>query len=298
MTIQEAGSNARRQLTSIYAPGEAASITDLLLESITALSKIDRIASKDRALNSLQQNQFTLYLDRLLQHEPIQYVLQKAWFYGMELFIDSNVLIPRPETEQLVQWVIEWITTVGENHFAIENHPGFPTNKLKILDMGTGSGCIALALKNQIPNAEIWACDNSEEALNVARRNGAQLDIRVDFQGLNFLDFPQQKQLPTVHIAVSNPPYIPMQNKGEMERNVVAFEPHAALFVQDSDPLVFYRSLAHFGKHKLYKGGKIFMEMHEGMGQALSELFVEQGYHSIEIRSDFQGKDRMISVTI
>ncbi|GAC1704042.1 MAG: hypothetical protein NVS9B7_02920 [Flavisolibacter sp.] len=173
MTIQEAARYARSQLMDLYPQGEAHSICDLLLESITGLSKIDRIANGKGALNKTQQNQFVFYLHRLLQQEPIQYVLEKAWFYGMELFVNPNVLIPRPETEQLVQWVIDFVTGAGKKHFASENPPSYPTQKLKILDMGTGSGCIALALKNKIPNAEIWACDKSEEALNIARRNGA-----------------------------------------------------------------------------------------------------------------------------
>ena len=170
------------------------------------------------------------------------------------------------------------------------------TTQLKILDVGTGSGCIALALKKTMPLAEVWGCDVSEEALNVARRNGSALDIRVDFQGLNFLDFAQQKHLPTVDIAVSNPPYIPFREKDGMEPNVVAHEPHTALFVPDNDALVFYKALAQFGKHRLYKNGRIYAEIHEDLGKAVVALFWQEGFTDVELRKDLQGKDRMVRI--
>jgi release factor glutamine methyltransferase len=167
---------------------------------------------------------------------------------------------------------------------------------LKILDIGTGSGCIALALKKAMPGAEVWGCDVSEGSLNVARRNGSALDIRVDFQGLNFLDLVQQKQLPTVNILVSNPPYIPLKDKEQMNPNVVEHEPHTALFVPDDDPLVFYRALATFGRNHLSENGSMYMEIHEDLGRQVIDLFKEEGYLSVEMKKDMQGKNRMVKV--
>ena len=147
-----------------------------------------------------------------------------------------------------------------------------------------------------MPKAEVWGCDVSEDALNVARRNGSGLDIRVDFQGLNFLDTEQQKQLPTVNILVSNPPYIPFRDKDQMHRNVVEHEPHLALFVANEDPLIFYRALANFGKHRLYENGTIYLEIHEDLGQQVEQLFKEQGYQQVQLKKDMQGKTRMVKV--
>jgi len=168
------------------------------------------------------------------------------------------------------------------------------TRQLKIMDVGTGSGCIALALKKNMPRAEVWGCDVSEEALNIARRNGSLLNIRVDFQGVNFLDHGQQKHLPSVDIVVSNPPYVPLRDKDQMAHNVLNFEPHIALFVSNDDPLQFYRSLAAFGKHRLHKDGMIYAEIHEGMGEEVIQLFQSEGYKNMELRKDMQGKDRMV----
>lgn len=168
------------------------------------------------------------------------------------------------------------------------------TKQLKILDVGTGSGCIALALKKEMPKAELWGCDISEEALNVARRNGSALDIRVDFQGLNFLDEAQQKLLPTVDIIVSNPPYVPLKDKGQMHLNVVDHEPHTALFVPDNNALVFYKAIADFAKKRLYEGGSIYMEIHEGLGSEVARLFRQKDYANVELRKDMQGKERMV----
>jgi release factor glutamine methyltransferase len=170
------------------------------------------------------------------------------------------------------------------------------TTQLKILDIGTGSGCIALALKKAAPKAEVWGCDVSEEALNVARRNGAALDIRVDFQGINFLEAAQQKSLPTVDIIVSNPPYIPISDKDKMQPNVVDHEPHTALFVPNNDTLVFYKAIAHFARKRLYPNGPIYLEIHENLGEDVVSLFRAEGYQTIELRKDMQGKDRMLKV--
>jgi release factor glutamine methyltransferase len=284
------------RLQEVYEESEAKNIADLLIEHITSLSKNERLSRNEYEITPEQELAFKDDLQRLLKHEPIQYLMNKSWFYGLELFVDPSVLIPRPETEELVEWVINDIKASGLDVFTRDMAGADKTNLLKILDVGTGSGCIALALKKAMPKAEIWGCDMSEEALNVARRNGSALDLRVDFQGLNFLDPEQQRQLPTVNILVSNPPYIPIKDKQLMDRNVVEHEPHVALFVPNDDPLVFYRALAKFGMHRLYENGSIYMEIHEDLGNQVTDLFKEQGYFSVVVKKDMQGKNRMVKV--
>ncbi|MGZ3849147.1 MAG: peptide chain release factor N(5)-glutamine methyltransferase [Flavisolibacter sp.] len=294
MKMSEAERSVKAALGKIYPEGEAQSIASLELEHLTLLSKGERLLRQQESLSPQQQVQLEADLLRLLRHEPVQYVMNKAWFYGMALYVDKNVLIPRPETEELVEWIIQEVRGSGKAVFGPQLLKADDTRGLKIMDVGTGSGCIALALKKAMPGAEVWGCDRSEEALTVARRNGASLDIRVDFQGCDFLDNGQQKQLPTVDIVVSNPPYIPLHNSGQMDANVLAYEPHAALFVPDDDALVFYRALAHFGKHRLKRGGGLYMEIHEDLGKEVLQVFEKEGYVDLMLKKDMQGKDRMV----
>jgi len=297
MKLAAAERYIRNSLESIYPTNEAMIMADMLLEHFTSYSKGDRLMNKEADLTQEQEVAIHKGVERLLKHEPIQYIMNKCWFYGMELFVDPSVLIPRPETEELVAWIINDVRSAGYNVFSRGTADADETDLLKILDVGTGSGCIALALKKAMPQAEVWGCDLSEEALNVARRNGSALDIRVDFQGLNFLDQLQQKQLPTVNILVSNPPYIPIRDKDLMNKNVVEHEPHTALFVPDEDPLIFYRALAKFASHRLHENGSIYMEIHEDLGNDVVRLFSDEGYNKIELRKDMQQKNRMVKVS-
>ena len=286
----------RKELTGIYDEQEAANISAWVLEHLTGAPRIDRVMRKEEPLSEHQLHALTDVHHRLLQHEPVQYVLGESYFYGLKLFVDNNVLIPRPETEELVDWVVKDVITAGKDVFERRAFEADVTTQLKVLDVGTGSGCIALALKKAMPKAEVWGCDVSDGALNVARRNGSELDIRVDFQGVDFLDTAQQKSLPTVDIVVSNPPYIPLNNKDSMHPNVVAHEPHTALFVPDNNALVFYEALARFGHHRLHPGGSIYCEIHEDLGQNVLNLFTREGY-TTELRKDMQGKERMVKAT-
>lgn len=297
MKVGEAEKQMIEQLEGNYGDGEATSIATLVLEEITGWSRSDKWLKKEEELTQPQVSQWESILERLKRNEPVQYILQKGWFYGMELYVDNSVLIPRPETEELVHWIIGDVKASGKDVFERRPMQADVTTQLKILDVGTGSGCIALALKKEMPKAEVWGCDVSDEALNVARRNGSHLDIRVDFQSADFLDTAQQKSLPTVDIVVSNPPYIPLRDKDSMHSNVVEFEPHTALFVPNDDALLFYKALAGFGRHRLYKGGAIYMEIHEDLGPAVTDLFQKEGYPSVEIRKDMQGKNRMVKVS-
>ena len=245
-----------------------------------SIKKTDRISYSKKLLSHEQVSRFEAIIARLLTHEPVQYVLNEAWFCGLKFYVDKNVLIPRPETEELVEWII--------------TNCKFPVNELKILDIGSGSGCIPIALKRRLGKAEVWSCDISEEALKVARLNAGNLGVDVNFIQLDFLSPNQRNQLPSFDIIVSNPPYIPQQQKQQMLRNVLDYEPGAALFVPDNDPLVFYSAIADFGKEHLNEDGNIYVEINEGLGNDTTGAFQSKGYKT-EIKKDLQGKERMLS---
>jgi release factor glutamine methyltransferase len=294
MKISEATIWLRKELEKIYSTSESASIATMAMEHLTGLSRSEQLKKQEEPLQVHSLHELTTMAHRLGGHEPIQYIIGNCWFYGLNLFVDKNVLIPRPETEELVDWIIKDVSEKKLDVFDKTATSSDQTTVLKILDVGTGSGCIALALKNKMQRAEVWGCDLSEEALNVARRNGSSLDIRVDFQGVDFLDPSQQRLLPSVDIIVSNPPYIPLKDQHEIQPNVLDFEPHTALFVPDNDPLVFYKALSEFGKIRLHPAGSFYMEIHEGLANEVASLFDIAGYKNIEIRKDMQGKDRMV----
>jgi release factor glutamine methyltransferase len=279
MTLKEAQFHILEQLKPVYDPGEAAGIASWVVEYLSGLKKSDRISNNQKQLDENAGAQLESIIDRLLQHEPIQYVLNEAWFSGLKLYVDKNVLIPRPETEELVEWII--------------SDCKFPINKLSILDVGTGSGCIALALKKRLGKADVWTCDISAGALAVARRNALQLGIDIHFVELNFLNKAERNQLPDFHIIVSNPPYVPEKDKSTMNPNVLNYEPATALFVPDDDALIFYSAIAHFGKTHLQDGGGIYTEIHESLGTATVNTFHAAGYKS-ELVKDMQGKERMV----
>jgi release factor glutamine methyltransferase len=281
MTIEEARKEVINSIATIYERGEAEAITEIVMEHITRWSRPERILNKDIPLSFVQRKLMGEIILRLQRHEPIQYLINEACFAGMIFYVDKNVLIPRPETEELVEWIVKEVR-------------GETADARKILDIGTGSGCIAIVLKNKLPSAEIWGCDVSNEALNVARMNADALNATIDFVPLNFLDIDERKQLPHVDIIVSNPPYVPQRDKDAMKKNVLEFEPAEALFVPDNDSLVFYSAIADFGKEKLNEGGKIFVEIHENIGEEVKKLFQTKGYNSVELRKDMQGKNRMV----
>ncbi len=282
MTVQEASFYLLKKLRLIYEEGEVSTISDWIMETITGSKKTERMLYKNAVLTKDEEIQLHNYTERLLQHEPVQYVLNESWFYGSKFYVDNNVLIPRPETEELIEWII------SDNKL--------PSEGLKILDIGTGSGCIPISLKRKISTAEIWACDISQGALNVAKRNAVSLKTDINFVQLDFLDKEQWQQLPLFDIIISNPPYVPEKDKKEMNNNVLQYEPATALFVPDNDSLVFYKAIAAFGKTHLNKSGSIYTEIHESSGNATMEFFQSAGY-TTELKKDMQKKDRMIKAT-
>lgn len=281
MTIREATTYSVNQLRSIYEEGEAVAISNLVMDHILD-GKLEKVLVREKVMTEPQQDQLKAILQRLLTHEPVQYVLGEAWFCGLKFYVDKNVLIPRPETEELVEWII--------------SNCKFPVDELSILDIGSGSGCIPIALKRRIRKARVWSIDTSEAALHVAKRNAAVLGTEVNFLHLDFLDAIKRESLPSFDIIVSNPPYVPEKDKQQMNDNVVRYEPAIALFVPDNDALVFYKAIAAFGKSRLTPNGAIYMEIHEDLGEAVMKLFEENGY-KVELKKDMQGKDRMIKAT-
>lgn len=283
MTIHEAGKRLLFQLYEIYDDREAANIADLVMEHLTGWKRIDRVVNRDVKISGAMEKQLDRYGEDLLMHKPVQYVLNEAWFMNLKLYIDENVLIPRPETEELVQWVI------GET--------GKDGNDVAILDIGTGSGCIAVALKKNITTAAVYATDISEAALNVARRNALANNADVNFILSDMLDETTWYELPEVNVIVSNPPYIPLRDKDKMEDNVVKHEPHIALFVDDEDAIVFYNAIAKLAGKKLLTAGKIFVEMHEDLSEQVEESFKSHGFTRTSVKKDMQHKKRMLSAT-
>jgi release factor glutamine methyltransferase len=282
MTIHEASQQLHFQLFHLYEEREAGNITDLVMEHITGWRKIDRVVNKSVPLSAVQAKTLNAYTQALLDRTPVQYVLHEAWFYHMRLYVDESVLIPRPETEELVDWMIQdarnW--ELGTRNWA--------------LDIGTGSGCIPLAIKKQLPAINMHSCDISDAALNVAKKNAMDQQLDIKFHPLDILSPKDREQLPLFDIIISNPPYIPQKDKRVMAANVLQYEPALALFVENDDPLLFYKAIAGLAATHLKQKGIIYLEIHEDMGDAAVDLYRQNGFNNIELRKDMQGRDRMI----
>lgn len=300
MDIQQAQRELLARLTPLYGEREAAQIGDLVMENITGKKKIDRLLNKDVLLSPVQTDIFHQYIFGLSKHQPVQYVLQESWFCGMKFYVDQHVLIPRPETEELVEWVAADLAaplTAPSSSPADAPSPHPSTGAPSILDIGTGSGCIAIALKKRLPKAHIHACDISPEALAIARRNASTLKADIDFLQLDILDSSQWTGLPALDLIVSNPPYIPVKERSVMSPHVVDHEPHLALFVKDDNPGVFYQAIARLGRERLPQGGTLYAEIHEDLAGLVVDIFKEGGYQDITVRKDMQGKNRMVKAT-
>lgn len=280
MTILEAYQQLFINLKKVYDDREAANIADMVMEYVTSFTKVGRLLNKATILTIPQQQKLLNYTDELLKHRPVQYVLGEAWFDGMKFYVNQAVLIPRPETEELVE-------QVSNSEYQVSN----------LLDIGSGSGCIPIAIKKRLPNVSVTSIDVSEVALQVAKQNAEDLNADIDFRLIDFLDENNWLQLGIYDVIVSNPPYIKQSESRTMAEHVLAFEPHVALFVPDNDALLFYKKIAVFGKQHLTINGKIFVEINEQLGTEAIAVFEFYGY-SAELKKDMQGRDRMIEATI
>ena len=281
MSLQELKQEFKVALANQYESIELNSLMSMLIEFIMGWDQIKQVLHKDATLTEEKINEFQKALQSLKEGMPIQYIIGKAWFMGNEYKVNENVLIPRPETEELVDWIIEYANII--------NKP------LQILDIGTGSGCIPIALKLALPNCMLAGLDISESALTTATINANNLNASVSWMQEDILS---TTYLPnTFDIIVSNPPYIPFKENVNMQVQVKNFEPSIALFVKDEDPLIFYRTIARLGKQYLNPNGQLFFEMHYDQGKSLLALFDEMGYHA-ELRQDMFGKDRMLRASL
>ena len=281
MTVQEAYKHLMYQLFELYDDREAGNIADMVTEHITGLKRIDRIINKQFPLTNEQEQLLNIYAAELLQHKPVQYVLHEAWFAGIPFYVDENVLIPRAETEELVEWILKEVS-------------GFQFPVSSLLDIGTGSGCIPVALKKKLSSIEIHALDVSAAALEVAKKNAALQQTEITFHQLDILNKEDWSRLPKFDIIVSNPPYIKQSESEEMHGNVVQHEPHLALFVADEDALLFYKTIAAFAQQHLNSKGKLFFEINEVLSNEVCALLEQYRFKNIELRKDMQRKDRMV----
>ncbi len=294
MTIKEAKSDFIKTMTPPYGEGEARAMSRYVFEDYFG-SKHDAETFHDFLIEDFEKIKH-----RLLAGEPVQYVVGFAWFYGLKFKVNPNVLIPRPETEELVEWILETAkkhspptaryrsSTIHHQLRAIEAAP------LKVLDIGTGSGCIPITLKVKNPALTVTAVDISEGALITASRNAYRMNADVDFTRIDILNKNDWTQLADFHIIVSNPPYIPTKEKALMENNVLDYEPHLALFVDNDDTLIFYEKIADFALKHLYTEGVLFYECNEYNALDVVDMLEKKGFKNVELRKDMSGKDRMI----
>ena len=281
MLLQDLKILLKQKLTTHFEAVELSSIIGMLIEEVSGWNRTQQIIHQNTAFNQAQVDQIEKYTEQLICGKPIQYILGKAWFMGQNFTVNENVLIPRPETEELVEWIISYANIKNKT--------------LSILDIGTGSGCISIALKMALPHCEVSALDISKEALKLAQLNANNLNVSVQWMEQNILDTVALEN--AYDIIVSNPPYIPIGEKESMQKQVVNFEPSLALFVPDEDSLIFYRTIAKMAKQSLSKNGQLFFEIHYDQGNAVLTLLNELNFHT-ELRQDSFGKDRMIRASL
>ena len=280
MTLNEARTVLIKELKNVYENDELRNIIELVIENITNMSRAELVKNKIPYLTCTQLEDIDAITERLKRNEPVQYVLGEAWFAGMKFKVNKNVLIPRPETEELVDW--------------IEESQNSGVKSQNIIDIGTGSGCIPITIKKKLPEVNVSAIDVCSEALFTATENAIELNAEVEFLLLDFLDEEKWKELGQYDTIVSNPPYVKQSEINNMHERVKEFEPHLALFVPDEDALLFYKKLSEFAVKHLKPGGSLFVEINEELGEQVVNLFRAAGFANIELRKDMQGKDRMI----
>ncbi len=284
MTIAALKQTFITSLQHIYSPNEIAILFEMVLKNTLAIKRVEINQQKEKLIAEPDLSIINSQLAKIAQHTPIQYVLGETWFYHLPFKVTEAVLIPRPETEELVEWIV---TNYKQQSV---NQP------LQILDIGTGSGCMAISLQKQLPLATVYAIDVSDEALLVAKENAALNNCAVIFEKLDFLHTELWSKLPLFDIIVSNPPYIPANEKETMPKNVTDFEPGLALFVPNNHAQLFYEKIAQFGTTNLKKDGIIYVEAHENFSAATANVLLKL-YKEVEVKKDISGKDRMIKAT-
>jgi len=273
-------SAAKSDLLLLYNSSECQELIFRLLENVKGFTRTDINSHINDELSDSEWKRLHSFLEELMLGRPLQYVLGYTWFSGMKFLVNENVLIPRPETEELCEWILELKIKNGE---------------LKILDIGTGSGCIAITLKKKWRLAQVTALDISDEALEIARQNAVTNETDITFLKADIL-LKQHFELSNTRfdIIVSNPPYVKKTEMDGMNASVKNYEPHLALFVAGEDPLIFYRAIADFAKQHLNPCGKLFFEINQELGAGMVKLLKDKGFSNVELRKDLSGNDRMV----
>lgn len=281
MTIPIAFSNLIQSISSIYDEREAETIAQYIFEDVFNL----RRPFSDSLLNSKEQTQFENIKSRLLNHEPWQYIVGQADFYGLKFNVNPNVLIPRPETEELVYQILQDLKLTNITS---------PT----VLDIGTGSGCIPITIKKEDPNTQVTAIDVSVGAIQTAQSNAELNKVQINFQEFDILNKNRWQALGQFDVIVSNPPYIPNREKALMNKNVLDHEPQLALFVEDGEPLIFYKTIAEFAHSHLKKNGTLYFEINEFSGKETIEILKNLNFKNVELIQDMSGRDRIAMGTV
>jgi release factor glutamine methyltransferase len=293
MLLKQYKSHFLDALKSIQDEQEIESFFFILTEYLHNLKRVDVALNPNFELSEAAIEKWNSILTELKQEKPIQYITGEAWFYGLQFEVNENTLIPRPETEELVEWILNSPITQHQT-------------PITILDIGTGTGCIPITLKANLPQANVSAIDVSEQALEVAKRNAALNKVTINFIQANILEVQDlsklqtsNSQLPTnFDIIVSNPPYVRNLEKQEIKKNVLDYEPHLALFVEDTDALLFYRKIAQLALKNLSPNGLLFFEINQYLGKETVELLENLGFKNIELKKDIYGNDRMIKCSV
>ena len=278
MLLREFRNDFRESLSSIYDSQEVDSFFYLVLNNFYQMSRVDLALKPEYEIDEIEIQKWKNISAELQLQKPIQYILGETEFFGLTFKVTSDVLIPRPETEELVEWILKNNSNNSE--------------KLRILDIGTGSGCIPISLSKNLKNSEVEAIDISKEALKVAAINAKDNSVEVRFIEMDILKTEDLAE--TYDIIVSNPPYVRELEKQEMQKNVLEFEPHLALFVEDEDPLLFYLKITQLASKSLSEGGQLYFEINQYLGQRMFDLLTNYKFRDIELRKDIYGNDRMI----
>jgi len=279
MLLKEYRDYFKTELLPVYDEKEIDSFFYITLEAFHQMKRVDLALQPGFELDGMQLLQWETVLHQLKEEKPIQYIFEETEFFGLSFYVNENVLIPRPETEELVEWILNSVSGLPKDR------------KIKILDIGTGSGCIAVSLAKNLPQAEVVAIDVSEKALEVARRNARQLEAPVTFWHKDILETTILPEM--FDIIVSNPPYVRHLEKEEISKNVLEFEPHLALFVEDHDPLLFYRKITELATKNLNRNGLLFFEINQYLGPEMQGLLENHRFTQIELRKDIYENDRM-----
>ncbi|MCH8902934.1 MAG: peptide chain release factor N(5)-glutamine methyltransferase [Bacteroidetes bacterium] len=280
-SIVEIINDYKTRLVDIYTAREAANITFIVTKKLSNYSRTEYAIHKKIIVDEEKQAEYHRFLNRLLKHEPVQYVLGETEFLGLTLKVNKHVLIPRPETEELVLWIVDDINAAA-------------TSPKKILDIGTGSGCIAIGLKHNLANVEVDAMDKFSKALEIAEKNAKSNKQKINFFASDLLSDDPLPVSYKYDLIVCNPPYIPSYERDLLELNVIKYEPHAALFTNSDDPLIYYKAVINLCNKYLKYGRPLYFEVNENMAGEVADLMNKYNFEEIEITKDLSGKERMV----